>query len=84
MVLVQQEAIYADHLQPLVDKVHEEIKILESIQFCFPVETIPLGTHLTSVLQHSSSPACGWMGATLRGRSQTSYGSASVFIMKMM
>lgn len=42
MVLVQQEAIYADHLQPLVDKVHEEIRILESIQFCFPVETIPL------------------------------------------
>lgn len=79
VVLVQKDTIYADLLS-LVDKVHEEPRTLESLHFCFPVETIPLNTHITSVLQHSSFAASGWTGITLRGRSQTSYGSASVFI----
>lgn len=80
VVFVQKETIYADLLQLLVGKVHEEMRTLESLQFCFPVEKAPLGTHTTSLLQHSSFVAGGWMGVTLRGQSQTNHGSASVFI----
>lgn len=79
VVLVQKDTIYAELLS-LADKVHEESRTLESLLFCFPVETIPLGTPIMSVLQHSSFVASGWMAVAIRGGSQTSYGSASVFI----
>lgn len=59
VVFVQKETIYADLLQLLVGKVHEEMRTLESLQFCFPVEKAPLGTHTTSLLQHSSFVAGG-------------------------
>lgn len=73
-----------DHLwwlsESLVDKAHEELRNLESLQFCFPVETTTLGTFNTSLLQHSSFVASGRMGVTIRGESQINHESASVFI----
>lgn len=80
VVFIQKETIYDDFLQSLADKVHEELRTLESLQFCFSLETTPLGTLNASLLQHSSFVASGRMGVTIRGQSQTNHDSASVFI----